>query len=137
MAGAKFIIILNGKIYKWEYFSNYLLDGLGKKLITQLTSKSFQEILNWIKTLPEDFSQDHEFLGNLFKLKALGSEINDVAESEEAYEMLYSYTIDFDSRLLSIWCKNARIGTLIHITNIEYMNQQLEELICLEKKLVK
>jgi hypothetical protein len=136
MAGSKFIVILNGKIYKWEYYNNYTLDGLGKKLIHDIGSISYPQLLAFIQSLPEDFTQNYEFNGKILELKALGSEINDVTESEEAYEMLYSYTIDFDSRLLSIWCKNARIGALINITNSGKMIQQFQDLIELEKKLV-
>lgn len=134
MAGAKFIIIFKGKVYKWEYYGNYYLDGFGLKLITQLTSKPIQEILDFISGLPEDFTQDYELSGNLFKLTALGSELG--SDSDEAYEMLYSYTIDFDTLVLSIWCKNTRIGDIIKITNISEMTYHLKELINLEKKLI-
>jgi hypothetical protein len=130
MAGAKFIIIVNGKVYKWEYHSNYTLDGFGIKLINQINP----DLINYIKNLPEDFTQDYEFFGNMNQLKALGSEINDYEISDEYYEMLYSYTIDFDSKILSIWCKDTRIGCLIDFDSD--MHLQLQKLISLEKKLI-
>ena len=133
MAGAKFIIIVNSKVYKWEFYGNYTLDGIAKKLINQLQSKPLQEILDWIKSLPEDFTQDYEFYGDLFTLTALGSEINYVDISDEAYEILYSYTIDFDSGILNIWCKESRIGALIDFNSD--MHSELLKLISLEKKL--
>lgn len=133
MAGAKFIIIVNSKVYKWEFYGNYTLNGLGKKIITQLKSKPIQEIIDWIKSLPEDFTQDYEFYGDLFSLTALGSEINNITQSDEEYEMLYSYTIDFDSGILNIWCKESRIGALIDFNSD--MHSELLKLISLEKKL--